>query len=130
MSLTNPTVSVLPETIKRVVQTLPVRRSQVSNWAIDLLKIHGPFVGHFMGLPMEVHPLEAASRSAYFLGFYEREPTIWALEFFKKTQPQMIFDVGTNFGYLIYLALSQIQNPTIYGFEPDPCNYLDRKSVV
>lgn len=116
-------VSVLPEAIKNVVHKIPVRRSQISNWAIDILRIHRPFVGHFMGLPMEVHPLEAASRSAYFLGFYEREPTIWALDFFKNKQPQMIFDVGSNFGYLIYLAISQIKSPTIYAFEPDPYNY-------
>ena len=115
-------ISALPEVIKKVAHAMPVRRSQMANWAIDILRLHKPFVGRFMGMPMEVHPLEAASRSAYFLGFYEREVTIWALEFFKKQQPQMIFDVGTNFGYLVYLALSQIKNPTIYGFEPDPYN--------
>lgn len=116
-------VAVVPEAIKKIVHTLPVRRSQASNWAIRLLKINEPFVGHFLGLPMEVHPHEAASRSTYFLGFYEREVTIWALNYFKTKQPKMIFDVGTNFGYLIYLALSEIKNPTIYGFEPDPYNY-------
>jgi FkbM family methyltransferase len=117
-------ISALPEAIKKVAHALPVRRSQMANWAIDILRLHKPFVGRFMGMPMEVHPLEAASRSAYFLGFYEREVTIWALEFFKKQQPQMIFDVGANFGYLVYLAQSQIKNPTIYGFEPDPYNYI------
>ncbi len=122
MSLLPSSVSVLPEAIKTVAHALPVRRSQMANWAIDLLRLHKPFVGRFMGMPMEIHPLEAASRSAYFLGFYEREVTIWALEFFKTQQPQMIFDVGANFGYLMYLALSQIKNPTIYGFEPDPNN--------
>lgn len=117
-------ISALPEAIKNVAHSLPVRRSQMANWAIDILRLHRPFVGRFMGMPMEVHPLEAASRSAYFLGFYEREVTIWALEFFRTKQPQMIFDVGANFGYLAYLALSQIKNPQIYAFEPDPNNYI------
>ncbi len=124
MKFSSQNISALPEAIKKVVHALPVRRSQLANWAIDILRLHKPFVGRFMGMPMEVHPLEAASRSAYFLGFYEREVTIWALEFFKTKQPKMIFDVGTNFGYLVYLALSQIKNPTIYGFEPDPYNYI------
>ncbi len=117
-------ISALPEAIKKVAHAMPVRRSQMANWAIDILRLHKPFVGRFMGMPMEVHPLEAASRSAYFLGFYEREVTMWALDFFKRQRPQMIFDVGANFGYLVYLAMSQIKNPTIYGFEPDPYNYI------
>lgn len=75
-----------------------------------------------MGQPIEVHPLEAASRSAYFLGFYERETTAWALNYFRKEQPKVLIDIGAHFGYFIYLALAELTESSIYAFEPDPNN--------
>lgn len=115
-------ISKMPELLKKITLNLPVRRSQVANWGVRLLKIDKPFYGHFMGQPMEIRPLEAASRSAYFLGFYERETTAWVLDYFRREQPKTIIDVGAHFGYFIYLALAELESSTIYAFEPDPNN--------
>lgn len=118
----NSKIAKLPEILKTLTLNLPVRRSQVTNWGSRLLGINKPFCGKFKGLPIEVHPLEPASRSAYFLGFYERETTAWAIEYFRREQPKLIIDVGAHFGYFIYLAYGELSGSTIYAFEPDPAN--------
>lgn len=110
------------EIVKSIVRSLPVRRSQASNWAIKLLGINNNFIGKFLGKKIEVHPGDPASRSAYFLGFYERETTLWTIDFIKKTKPSVVFDVGANFGYFMYLCTTESIKPTIYSFEPDPYN--------
>ena len=118
-----PSFSYKAECIKTLVQLLPARRSQATNWITRFVGPSQPFVGKFMGNLIEVHPNEPASRSAYFLGFYERETTLWALNFVEKNKPTTIFDVGANFGYFSYLCLAKNPQAQIHAFEPDPYNF-------
>ncbi|MCC6138652.1 MAG: FkbM family methyltransferase, partial [Bdellovibrionaceae bacterium] len=111
------------ETTRDLISLLPVRRSQASNWMIRLLPIKKPFIGTLFGNPIEVHPMEAASRAAYFLGFYERETTIWCVDFLKKNKPQIVIDVGANFGYFSYLTKAHSPTTKVISFEADPFNF-------
>lgn len=85
---------------------------------------HAPFVGSFHGGRLEVHPGEVASSSAFYIGFYEREVTMWAIERLRRDPPSLVVDVGANFGYypLLFGLLSCGATRTI-AFEPDPRNF-------
>ncbi|MCB9072790.1 MAG: FkbM family methyltransferase [Bdellovibrionaceae bacterium] len=113
----------LIEGARNLIARLPVRRAQAANWIMKLSPLQKPFIGTLFGNKIEVHPMEAASRSAYFLGFYERETTIWCMDYMKKYNPQTIFDVGANFGYFSYLAKAFSKNAKVTSFEPDPYNF-------
>src|SRR5947207_5273174 len=79
------------EWVARLSRALPCRRWQAAHWLRRLLRVpHSPFVGRFRGGYLEVHPDEIASTSAYFLGFYEREVTIWALQQIQEKPPSLI----------------------------------------
>ncbi|MBY0383534.1 FkbM family methyltransferase [bacterium] len=111
------------ETTRDLISLLPSRRAQATNWMLKILPIKKPFIGTLFGSKIEVHPQEAASRSAYFLGFYERETTLWCIEYMKRTKPKMIFDIGANFGYFSYLAKAFCPSSSVVSFEPDPYNF-------
>lgn len=113
----------LLELSRNVVNLLPARRAQVSNWIIQLFSVKKNFIGTLFGNKIEIHPLEAASRSAYFLGFYERETSMWCINFFLKNKPKLVFDVGANFGYFSYLAAAYSPTSQVISFEPDPYNF-------
>lgn len=111
------------ETIRDAISLLPVRRAQAVNWTLRLFPIRKPFIGTLFGNKIEVHPLEAASRSAYFLGFYERETTLWCINHMKNKDPKIIFDIGANFGYFSYLSKTYSPQAKVISFEPDPYNF-------
>lgn len=115
--------NIIAESTRDLISLLPVRRSQASNWAIRLLPLKKPFIGTLFGSKSEIHPLEAASRAAYFTGLYEREITIWFIDYLKKNKPKIIFDVGANFGYSSYIAEAYSPHTKVVSFEPDPYNY-------
>jgi FkbM family methyltransferase len=111
------------ETSRNFISKLPVRRAQAVNWLLKIFPVKEPFIGTLFGSKIEVHPLEAACRSAYFLGFYERETTLWCVNYMQKNDPKVIFDIGANFGYFSYVSKNYCPSAVVISFEPDPYNF-------
>src|SRR4051794_34271712 len=106
-----------------ITRRLPSRRWQASHWLGKLLAPKTPFVGRFLNGFLEVHPDEVASKGTFYVGFYEREVTIWCLELLRNHPPGLIVDVGANFGYypLLFGLLTGGKTRSI-AFEPEPSN--------
>ena len=108
----------------RLTRALPSRRFQAAHWLGKLIMPRRPFVGRFHSGLLEVHPGEVASLSAFLTGFYEREVTIWCSDLIRTRPPELVVDVGANFGYypLLFGLLSGGRTRSI-AFEPDPTNF-------
>ena len=106
-----------------ISRRLPCRRWQSSYWLGKVLASREPFVGRFRGGAIEVHPGDVASMQTFYLGFFEREVTMLCLEELRRGAPELIVDVGANFGYypLLFGLESGGRTQTI-AFEPDPVN--------
>lgn len=122
-----------PALVGALTRRLPQRRWQVSHWLGKLLVPRSPFVGRFHGGRLEVHPGEIASMASFFLGFYEREVTMWCRELIRLGAPPVLVDVGANFGYypLLFSLLGGDRTRSI-AFEPDPANlaWLERNIAL
>ncbi len=112
-----------PALVGALTRRLPERRWQVSHWLGKLMVPSHPFIGRFHGGRIEVRPGEIASMASFFLGFYEREVTMWCRELIRMSPPALLLDVGANFGYypLLFELLGGSRTQSI-AFEPDPAN--------
>ena len=110
--------------VGHISRRLPSRRWQASYWLGKILGSRAPFVGRFHDGLIEVHPDEVASCASFFVGFYEREVTIWCRELLRRDPPDLVVDVGANFGYypLLFGLLTGGKTRSI-AFEPDPSNF-------
>ena len=110
--------------VGRLTRWLPCRRWQVAYWLGKVFVPRKPFIGRFWGGLFEVRPGEATSTATFFMGFYEREVTMWCLEQLRTHPPSLVVDVGANFGYypLLFGLLSGGRTEMI-AFEPDPSNF-------
>src|SRR5688572_5778777 len=102
-----------------ITRRLPARRWQAAHWMNRLMGPSAPFVGRFHQGQLEVHPGEVASMASFYLGFYEREVTIWCLEQIRQSPPSLLIDVGANFGYypLLFGLLTDGKTRSL-AFEP------------
>jgi FkbM family methyltransferase len=109
--------------VGHISRRLPCRRWQASHWLGKLLATPKAFVGRFHDGLIEVHSSEVASCASFYLGFYEREVTIWCRELIERDPPALVVDVGANFGYypLLFGLLTGGKTRAI-AFEPDPPN--------
>jgi FkbM family methyltransferase len=108
----------------RLTRTLPCRRLQTAHWLGKLVAPKEPFVGRFRGGWIEVHPGEIASTSSFYMGFYERELTIWCLDLIDRDPPELLVDVGANFGYYpLLFGLCTGGKTRAIAFEPDPSTF-------
>src|SRR5262245_48739606 len=83
-----------------LTRRLPDRRWQAAHWLGRILRVPArPFVGPWRGGWLEVHPGEIASTLTFWTGVYERPVTAWLLDLLRREQPQLLVDVGANFGY-------------------------------
>jgi FkbM family methyltransferase len=106
-----------------ISRSLPVRRWQTSYWLGRALAPTRPFIGRFQGGLMEVRPGEIASMQAFYLGFFEREVSMLCRREIECGPPDLVVDVGANFGYypLVFGLLTKGRTRVI-AFEPDPSN--------
>jgi FkbM family methyltransferase len=110
--------------VGHISRRLPFRRWQASFWLGKLLVPRKPFVGRFQGGLIEVHPGEVASYASFFVGFYEREVSIWCQELIRRDPPDLLVDVGANFGYYPLLFGLRTRGRTrSIAFEPDPSTF-------
>jgi len=110
--------------VGRLTRWLPTRRWQTAHWLGKLFVPRRPFVGRFLDGYLEVRPGEIASNAAFYTGFYEREVTMWCLEHLRNRPPELIVDVGANFGYYpLLFGLKTAGKTTAIAFEPDPSNF-------
>jgi FkbM family methyltransferase len=108
-----------------ISRRLPCRRWQAAFWLGKVLSPRRPFVGAFRGGLMEVHPGDVASTQAFYVGFFEREVTMLCLEEMRRNPPELIVDVGANFGYYpLLFGLARRGATRAIAFEPDPVNLL------
>lgn len=108
----------------RITRALPCRRWQAAHWLGKLLLPRGPFVGRFRGGRIEVRPAEVASAAAFYTGHYERELTAWCLRTLRTARPDLVVDVGANFGYYpLLFGLESRGRCRSVAFEPDPSNF-------
>ncbi len=116
-----------------ISRRLPCRRWQAAYWLGKFLVPRSPFLGRFHDGLIEVHPGEVASCSSFFLGFYEREVTLWCQDLIRRDPPALVVDVGANFGYypLLFGLLSGGTIRSI-AFEPEPSNrrWLERNIAL
>ena len=102
---------------------LPCRRWQSSYWLGKVLATDEPFVGRFRDGLIEVYPGDIATMQTFYLGFFEREVTMLCLEEIRRDPPDLIVDVGANFGYYPLLFGLETRGRTkAIAFEPDPVN--------
>lgn len=106
-----------------ISRSLPARRWQSSYWLGKALAPTRPFIGRFHGGLMEVRPGEFASMQAFYLGFFEREVSMLCRREIDSGPPELVVDVGANFGYypLLFGLLTKGKTRVI-AFEPDPSN--------
>jgi len=112
--------SIRANVIRSFIHCLPTRRFQATYWLTKVLGLKRRFIGSFHGGNLEINPLDPASKSAFFFGFYEKETTTWFME--KVKNKKVVFlDIGANFGYFSFIsALYASEGSTIISFEPDP----------
>src|SRR5690242_17951527 len=106
-----------------ISRSLPFRRWQSSYWLGKLLACGEPFIGSFRGGLIEVYPGDIATMQTFYLGFFEREVTMLCLEEIRRGAPDLIVDVGANFGYYpLLFGLETCGHTKTIAFEPDPVN--------